>query len=237
MTHLAKTLLIPCTMALLAMPARAQDRAQDGDLINPDRPGIADGSATVRRGSWQIELGLERDDQDNEHLTSTPLLLRYGLSDRLELRVETDGYVRAQNATGIAPAAVGFKYHFAGSYGVIVAVSPPSGSSDFKSEDTTGDVRLAADFACGEKWAFNPNIGVAVDPDTTSLLAALTVQYNLSPTLNVFADGGSSGSSILLDGGVAWVLAPDTQLDASIGWGAHGDAPDRFVSVGYSRRF
>ncbi len=230
MTRIARVLLLA---ALLTSAAHAQE----ADLINPDRPGLADGSATVRRGSWQIELGLQRDDHNDEHLMSTPLLLRFGVSDNLELRVETDGYVRAKNANGIGPVGIGLKYRFAENYGVIVGVSPPSGTSDFKSEETSGDIRLAADFAYGESWAFNPNVGVAIEEDSTSFLAALTVQYNLSPTLNVFVDGGSSGDSILLDGGVAWVLAPDTQLDAAIGWGANGDVPDRFVAVGFSRRF
>jgi hypothetical protein len=211
--------------------------AQEADLINADRPGIADGSGTVRRGSWQIELGLQRDEQDEDSLISTPLLLRFGVRDNLELRVETGGYVSADDANGFAPVGIGFKYRFAENYGVIVGVSPPSGTSEFKSRDTSGNVRLAADYAYGEKWAFNPNIGVAIEEDSTSLLTALTVQYNVSPTLNVFGDVGAEGSSVMLDGGVAWVLAPDTQLDAAIGWGAHGDVPDGFVAIGWSRRF
>jgi len=220
-------------VSLLALSAHAQET----DLINPDRPGLADGSATVRRGAWQIELGLQRDEQDDESLLSTPLLLRFGVGDNFEFRVETDGYLSADDASGFGPVGVGFKYRFAENYGVIVGVSPPSGTSAFKSEETSGDVRLAADYAYGEKWAFNPNVGVAFEEDSTSLLAALTVQYNLSETLNVFVDAGSSGSSVMLDGGVAWVLAPDTQLDAAIGWGANGDVPDGFVAIGWSRRF
>jgi hypothetical protein len=223
--------------ASLTVLAAFMVRAQEADLINPDRPGLADSSATVRKGSWQIEVGLQRDDADGGHLTSTPLLLRYGLLENFELRVETDGYLHGEGANGIAPLAVGAKYRFAEQYGLIASISPPSGTSDFQSEETTGDLRLAADLAYGDKWAFNPNLGVGFDEDTTSFLAALTVQYNISPTLNVFADAGSSGESVLADGGVAWVIAPDTQLDASIGFGVHGDAPDRFVSIGYSRRF
>ena len=228
-----RTRTLSLAVALIALAAHAQET----DLINPDRPGLADGSATVRRGSWQIELGLQRDELDDDSVLSTPLLLRFGVRDNLELRVETDGYLSGDDASGFAPIGVGFKYRFAENYGVIVGISPPSGTSEFESEETSGDVRLAADYAYGEKWAFNPNIGVAFEEDSTSLLAALTVQYNLSETLNVFVDAGSSGSSVMLDGGVAWILAPDTQLDAAIGWGAHGDVPDGFVAVGWSRRF
>ena len=45
-------------------------------------------------------------------------------------------------------------------------------------------------------------------------------------------------TALILDGGVAWILTKDTQLDASIGTGILGHtAPHPFVSVGYSRRF
>lgn len=230
MARIARVLPV---LFLLAFSAAAQE----ADLINPDRPGLADGSATVRQGSWQIELGLQSDELDDDRLLSTPLLLRFGVLENLELRVETDGYLSADDANGFAPIGVGFKYRFAENYGVIVGISPPSGTSEFESDETSGDVRLAADYAYGEKWAFNPNIGVAIGEDSTSLLAALTVQYNVSPTLNVFADAGSSGSDVMLDAGVAWILAPDTQLDTSIGWGANGDVADGFVAIGWSRRF
>lgn len=196
-----------------ALAARAQD------VINPDRPGIADGSATVSRGVFQIEIGGERDDD----VWSTPTLLRYGLAPSFELRVEANDWNRDD-------VSVGFKKHFGSTpFGLIGRV--------FANGDA--DARLAADYELNEKWSLNPNIGLAYEDSSTTALAAMTLQYNLSDKLNVFVDGSyQSPDQLLFDGGVAWILGTRTQLDFSVGWGAHGDdVPGHFVSAGISRAF
>ena len=115
-------------------------------------------------------------------------------------------------------------------------------------DDVTADLRLANDFEIGEKWAVNPNIGIAVLSDGEHFLAglaALTVQYNVTDRAGVFVDGGVTipeerhgEAAILLDLGGAWIFRPNMQLDASIGWGAHGrTVPSVFWSAGISRRF
>jgi Putative MetA-pathway of phenol degradation len=222
-------LVLIITLSLFAATARAQS---NDDVINPDRPGIADGSATISRGAFQIEIGGERDDQNSQHTFSTPTLLRYGLANSFELRVETNGY---QTGGDIAPISIGFKKHFhdTPSLGVI-------GRYFFakNGQRATGDVRLAADMDLNGKWSVNPNVGVAFGDSTTGT-AALTVQYNFSKKLNAFVDGGyQSPSALLLDTGMAWVIGNRTQLDFSVGWGAHGSTtPNVFWSAGISRMF
>jgi outer membrane putative beta-barrel porin/alpha-amylase len=201
-----------------AFAARAQN------VINPDRPGIADGSAVVPHGWFQIEIGAERDDD----VWSSPTLLRYGVTDSFELRVETNGY----DDGSLAPVSIGFKKHFAStpSLGVI---------GRWFVDDSSGDLRLAADMELSDKWSINPNIGVAYEDDSTSGLAAMTLQYNINDKVNVFVDGAlQTPGQVIVDGGVAWILGTRTQLDFSAGWGAHGsDVPDRFWSAGISRAF
>ena len=211
------------TIALFALTAAADD-----NVINPDRPGIADGSAVVPRGWFQIEIGGERDDVDSVHTWATPTLLRYGVTDSFELRVETNGY----DDGSLAPVSIGFKKHFANtpSLGVI---------GRWFVDDSSGDVRLAADMELNDKWSINPNIGVAYEDSSTSGLAAMTLQYNINDKVNVFVDGAlQTPGDVIVDGGVAWILGTRTQLDFSVGWGAHGDGvPDRFWSAGISRAF
>ena len=202
--------LLALFACLAVVPARADD-----DLINPDRPGIADGSQTIARGTFQIEAGVNRDQGDD----SFPTLLRYGLSKNFEARVESN--------SALTHPLFGFKVHFADapSLGVIVRAG----------EHHEGDVRLAADVSLGEKWSLNPNVGVNRD---RGALAALTVQYNLSQHANVFIDGGYDTSQLQLDAGAAWILGRDTQLDASIIWGARGAGVANVIySAGISRRF
>ena len=187
----------------------------DDDLINPDRPGIADGSQTINRGTFQIETGIDREHGEN----AFPTLLRYGITKNFEARVESE--------SALTHPLIGFKAHLASapSLGVIVRAG----------EHHEGDVRLAADINLGEKWSLNPNIGINRD---RGALAALTVQYNLSERANVFVDGGYDTSQLLVDAGAAWIIGRDTQLDASATWGARGrGVPNVVYSAGISRRF
>lgn len=260
------TSVVLCSAAILFCASALF--AQSEDVINPDRPGIADGSQTVRRGVFQVELGVERDHQvasgADDVTLATPLLLRDGLTDVFELRVETTGYehdtstsgMDRNTQSGLAPISAGFKFHFLDedqkthrpSLGVIGRVFAPSGSGDLRSHETTADLRLAADLDLSDRWAINPNIGIAsyVDGDRyTAALAALTVQYNFTKKLNAFVDGGFQSAeqkegkaSLLLDTGAAWIVGSDTQLDVSVGWGARGETvPNVFWSAGVSRRF
>jgi hypothetical protein len=221
------------------------------DLINADRPGIADSSSVVGPRVFQIEMGLERDHGSDGRSLATPLLLRYGVSKSLEFRVEGDGYIHADGANGFAPLSIGAKYRFleAPSLGVIARIFVPSGTGAQRSHTTNGDVRLAADIDLGEKWSLNPNIGIASQDDGdgrfTSGLAAMTLQYNVSDHANLFVDGAMQSPeekggtiSLIFDVGGAWVVGRNTQLDAYAGWGAHGStAPNVFVGAGISRRF
>ena len=235
--------------------------------INPDRPGIADGSEAVGRQRFQIEFGINRDHTSDsgfdERGTSTPLLFRYGITDRLEARVESQGYHRStatdgrqrETSSSWQPFSVGAKFHFLDrqegrpSLGLIARVSPPSGTGETRSRLTTGDLRLAADYDLSKKWSLNPNLGLASYEGSdgrrfTATLAALTIQYNVTEKFNTFVDGGlqsqqnrSGGSTLQLDTGAAWILGNDTQLDASVTWTARGSGPNVTWSAGISRRF
>lgn len=238
-------------VALFLFAAASVARGQDADLISADRPGLADSSGVVGRGIFQIEAGLERDHSADGVSTATPLLLRYGLSKVFELRVEGNGYVHADGASGFAPLSIGGKLHFAGapSLGVIGRVFVPSGTGAQRSHSTSGDVRLAADINLGERWSLNPNVGVASlddgDGRFTAALAALTVQYNISDHANVFVDGAlqapevrEGGTARTVDTGAVWIVGRNTQVDVSVGWGAQGTTPPNvFWAAGISRRF
>jgi hypothetical protein len=237
------------SLFLIAAAAFAQDAQED--LINADRPGIADGSGVVGPRIFQIEFGLQRDHGSDGRSLATPLLLRYGVSKSFEFRVEGDGYIHAAGADGFAPLSIGAKYHFldSPSLGVIARLFVPSGSGAQRSHTTNGDVRLAADINLGEKWSLNPNIGIASQDDGegrfTSGLAAMTLQYNVSDHANLFVDGAMQSPeekrgtiSLVFDAGGAWVVGRNTQLDAYAGWGAHGStSPNVFIGAGISRRF
>jgi len=79
------------TLALqLAAAAAAQPV---DDTINLDRPGLADGSNVVGAGRVQVETGLRQNDRSDKG-TRVRTLLRAGLTDKVEFRVESNTYTR-----------------------------------------------------------------------------------------------------------------------------------------------
>jgi hypothetical protein len=239
------------------------------DLINADRPGIADGSRTIGGARVQLETALQIERHRDDGLLSrdvfVPTLLRIGLSDRWELRVEgnTASWMTVEPAdaphattSGFAPISAGVKYAFYDSHaedrrlsaGAIVRVFPPSGSGSFHASSASWDARLVADKDVASRWSVNPNIGIARYASASggtfaTALAALTLNYEPSATVNPFVDfGWQSASDIgapgtgILDAGVAWIVRRSVQLDVSVGDGIHGPAPRPFVAAGVSIR-
>lgn len=225
------------------------------EYINPDRPGIADGSTTVGGGRFQIETAFQREFRQggDDRTTFIPTLLRYGFADRWEVRVEGNGYtwekqvdpaLGTTHSRGLAPTSIGLKYNFVDAVGAkqpavgaIVRVFPPSGSGDFRNMRTTGDFRLAADWNFAEKWSLNPNVGVGVYRDDsrrtyTAGLFAATLNFNPSKVVNFFVDTGvqtpeekNGKTSMIVDAGGAFIIGHDIQLDLSVGTGVAGSRP------------
>ena len=201
--------------ALVGCPAAAaakQIAQTDPDLINADRPGIADGSGLIARGQLQIEIGFQREFRDNAgtktRTSFLPALVRVGMSRRFEGRVETNAYtwLEATDATSVshssgwASASLGLKYRVYDaneshrpSVGAIVRVFPSSGSTEFGTGHVTADARLAADFSLSRTLSVNPNVGIAryegANGQTfAAALFAATLSYQPSERINPFID-------------------------------------------------
>ena len=245
--------------------------AGEPDLINPDRPGIADGSTVIGAKTFQLESGIQeefrRSGDSREHTLFVPMLLRFGINRHWEARIEGNTFTRittfdsansTSHTSGFAPISMGFKYHIYNSngdhqisLGTIVRVFPAWGSKEFRLQHVTWDVRLAADWnlAPSLKLSVNPNIGVGRYEDDkgrlfTAGLFAITLNYLPNKKLNPFIDLGvqspeanNGKAAAILDGGVAYIIGRNIQIDASIGTGAHGETPPQpFLGFGISWR-
>src|SRR5687767_7411867 len=81
------------TTFLLVLATAAGAAEQE---FNSDRPGLADGPDTVGRGRMQLETAFQRDrrrgDDEPRRELFFPTLLRIGLGDDTEARLESDLY-------------------------------------------------------------------------------------------------------------------------------------------------
>jgi hypothetical protein len=263
--------LLACAFATCLLAAGAAQAAQeDEDAMDTDRPGLAESAGVVGKGRVQLETGVQqeysRDDGSRVRTLLVPTLLRFGVGDGLEIRIEGDTYNRmhetppggvGQRSEGLAPTSVGMKLSLgeaAGSEGVstaaIVRYYPRSGSGDFRSAHATGDLRLAAGWELAPKWSLNPNLGVGFYEDDaqrryTSALAAATLGYDATKSLNLFIDASAryperrnGGSGALVDVGAAYLIGRDLKVDFSVGSRVAGTTfPRLFLAAGVSRRF
>ena len=259
-TTVAAFCSVPVSAQSSAQPPPAQIQTEP-DLINADRPGIADGSTVVGPKTFQVESGIQeefrRNEEGREHTFFIPTLLRFGINNHWEVRIEGNTFTRitsfdsentATHTSGFAPTSLGFKYQIYNSnsehqisVGTIVRVFPTWGSPEFRTQHTNWDVRLAADwnFAPRQKLSVNPNIGVARYEDDqgrlfTAGLFAATLNYLPTKKLNPFIDLGvqfpetkNGMTAALLDGGVAYIVGHNLQLDAGVGTRVHGASPPR----------
>lgn len=226
---------------LLVIPVLAH--AQEASIV-ADRPGLADGSTTVSRGVAQLELGVTAEGGDEEHFT-LPALVRFGITDRFELRVDSDVVGWTSGDSDIAPVSAGFKLRLrdgALPLSLIASVQPPSGEGSLRSSAFESEARLVSDIELAEGLSLTPNVGIAlVEGDGAAAIFAMTLERELGRALpfvdfeTTIADGETS---MIADAGVAWVVRPDTQLDISAGLDVLGDEyPEWFIAAGYSRRF
>jgi hypothetical protein len=232
---------VAAALFLLLVPTLAQ--AQEESIV-ADRPGLADGSTTVGSGVAQLEVGVTLDGGDEE-LFTLPTLLRYGITDRIELRIASDVIGWTSDDSDVAPISAGFKLRLTDGaipLSLIASVQPPSGGGNFRSDAFETEARLASDIELAEGLSLTPNVGVAlVEGGGAAAILAATVERELGRALPfvdfevTMADGDAS---MIADAGVAWVVRPNTQLDLSAGVDVFGDAyPEWFIAAGYSRRF
>lgn len=77
----------------VAMPCYAKQGDED---IESDRPGFADSSKVPPRGRMQLEAGFQREkrraDEDPRRQTILPTLVRIGVADKWEARIESELY-------------------------------------------------------------------------------------------------------------------------------------------------
>src|SRR5882724_3749211 len=110
-------LLLAC--GLLCAPAlvASQDLPPE---VAPDRPSLTNSTQTVPVGALQIELVLEYvpsslADSPSERRLAMQATLRAGLTDRLEVRLDSEPFVwlrQVQDHTGLGDVELGMKYRF-----------------------------------------------------------------------------------------------------------------------------
>ncbi|WP_296943107.1 transporter [uncultured Massilia sp.] len=261
--------ILSLAAALHLCAAAPVQAAPDDDAISPDRPGFANPPDVVGKGRLQLEASVQWDrrraDDLHERAVSTPTLLRIGVGDALELRLETDGRDVIHDVdpasgartttTGYADTALGVKWRLAQQQGLRPAlallgeVDLPSGTRELRGRGARPAVYLPASWDLDAGWSLQAMPGVGTDNDERGAryrygFLALSLGKELSQRWQGFVEVAApqvaraehGGTQAAVDGGVTYRLSKDCQLDASVAHGLNKRTPDLSVAFGVSIR-
>ena len=257
---------VPGLALTLVLSGVLSSHARADDVMTTDRPDFSESPEVVGRGRFQIEtsVAFERDKREATRTRSTPTLLRLGLNDTWELRVETDGLTRQRSTageptvSGMADTALGLKWHAqdgdedAGKASVawLFHVDMDTGSSAFRGQGLRPSVRMVSEWDLDDGWSFATMPGVYSDKNDQGHrfvggLLALTLSRNITPKLSVVAElaaqrlasRSNGGNLFTFDPAIAYLLSDNAQIDFGIDFGLNRNAPDTTMAVGLSLKF
>lgn len=253
---------LPSSVILLMMAVWATPTAGAAQIAT-DRPDFVESGLTVRPGAVQIETSIAYAARGSGALRSaswtTPTLLRWGVGPALELRLETDLWVRDASAPalasdgGLSDVAVGMKWHVLDGDGptpaaaLLVHADLPTGSPALRGEGVRPSLRAVAEWGLPEGFALGVMPGLAVDRSDgvrhVAGIFGLVVGKELTPALRTFGEiafetltsADRGGHVAALNTGVAWLVNDRLQLDVALSVGATDAADGSVLAVGFSR--
>jgi hypothetical protein len=250
--------LLPCALA----------HAEES--IATDRPDFVESSDVVGLARFQVETGLTSDRHAQDGVTvrtlTTPTLLRYGIGETLELRLETDGYTHERTrdsvagtsatARGWSDLSFGVKWHVLdgkdSTPGVawLLHVDTATGSKDLRGSGLRPSLRAAIEWDLPEDFSLGVMPGAYVGRNDagkryTGAILAATLGKEWSPRWHSFleiagqqlASKRNGGSVVTLDAGLAFVATPTLQFDIEASRGLSDAAPDLESGIGVSVKF
>jgi Putative MetA-pathway of phenol degradation len=209
------TLTMVALLAALLIALTTPQVARAGDAISTDRPDFVESSDVVGQGRLQVETGYASERSTvggiKSRTQTTPTLLRYGISDTLELRAETDGFARSRTQDpasgltlqerGFSDVSLGVKWHArdadesAGtpSLGVLWHVDIDSGSSAFRGAGLRPSLRVAAEWELPKGFSVGVMPGLVADKNAegqrfVAAIFAVTLAKDLAPRWHGFVE-------------------------------------------------
>lgn len=224
--------------------------------IVPNRPGFTNGSATIAPGDALAENGLALSRASAaaggmDTLDYPETTLRVGATPALEADVSLPDYFHVRGGDrGFGDGAVGVKYRFYQSRdGNVKASAAPSLSlpthTAFSSGHVDPSLLLGVQTASGSRWSLASNL-VLSNPTfgerrifTTA--GSGSVSYTLTSALSTYLDAYDivprEGPPLsAADGGFAYLVNKNLQLDAEMYVGLSKAAPVRTLAFGVSFR-
>jgi hypothetical protein len=230
------------------------------EYLNPDRPNASKTPELVKGNNLQFEVGFmkEKINGSQNQYQHPHALLRYGLFNALELRMEVVSQTIKDNVSknslkGLAPVYFGVKAkilpenNWVPSIGALAEVGVPSlASGDFFVDGIPFEFRTLFNNNINNKLSLQYNFGVAWNEtnnqkDNKQWMYTISPTYKIAKNFQVFLEefaflrNGTSAEHYV-DGGVQYFLNKDLVLDVGAGVGISEISSDYYIEGGLSYR-
>jgi hypothetical protein len=258
----ARSLVAAGAVAFLAASVAT---AAESERIQTDRPSFSNSTSTVQPGAVQIETGVDYSRTSTggspaERQLTLDVTVRAGLTERLELRLESDALVVTrgpEDDTGIGDLFLEAKYRFFDareacwwpSLGVLPFVKLPIAHAPHGTNVPDFGLIGLASFTLPWRLSLDANFGVGGTAQRPSgyiaqglVSAALgrDLGERWSTYVEVFylsAAQRGGRAQVNFDAGVQFFPLPQLALDAAVQASLAGSAPDYLLRAGLSVRF
>jgi len=226
------------------------------DPIDTDRPDQTESPVTINKNWLQIEHGFDAETDNENSILGSSTLFRYGLLERVELRLEADFIYTPSSTfspatTELQPIVIGAKISLwqekkwiPKTSLLIDAGMPFLAARSFKNFNAQPGLRLNFQNTLSQTISWGYNAGVEWDGENSSPYYIYTFSngINLSKKLYGFLElFGSINKNDFpqhnFDAGLSFLLNNNCKLDVSSGAGLTRAAPDWSLAIGISVRF
>lgn len=249
---------IVCFILACSLFFSIESFSQQLDPIQLDRPDQTETPAIVPKGYIQAENGflMENTDKENRAFTYPSCLWKYGINDRVELRLITElasfkNQVSKKTTTGLMPITVGFKANICQEKGIIPHTSfighlttANIGSHELRTTYAAPSFRFLMAHNVTERFSISYNLGAEWDGETPeeTYLYTFATGFSITEKLGMYAElyGFAPRTSKAwhgFDGGFTYLVNNDIMIDLSGGFGITDNAPDNYIAFGFSYRF
>lgn len=253
-------------VACLLLVAGGHGAARAQSRIEPDRPDLSDSAKTAPPGAVQIEAGLgyarsSVGGSPDERRLVGEALLRAGLTERLEVRLGGEPFVRVRGAeedTGHGDITVGLKYRFLDAQdgawwpalGIVPSAKLPVASEPIGSERPDFSMVGLASFTLPWEVGLDMNAGPALIGQSRpngyllQALASASLSRELGQRLASFVEifyasraRRDARDTVGLDAGLVYFVSRSLALDLAAETSLAGPGPDYALTAGISLRF
>ncbi len=228
--------------------------AQENEMVEliGDRPDQTESAFVIPKGYFQFEDGFlfENETSENQNISYSSMLLRYGLFKNFELRIASE-YNKIKTSglddiTGLSPISIGTKIHVNEENGWIPQVAflvhinlAHTGNKDFMQNYHSSQMALTFNHTMNNSWSIGYSLGVEFPSDVGYSIGTYTIVsgFTISEKVGAFIEAYGDFSKYMyadnkINGGVTYLLLPNLQLDFAGGFGLSEYSADSYWGLG-----